>query len=465
MWILKKLDVRRNINTLAPNEITSLRTGIQVMQSRQASNPTSWIYQANIHATVDNPPLGAWTTCQHGSFFFLAWHRMYLYYFERILRAASGDPNLTLPYWNYSDTSDPNAQALPLPFRQPQDATNLLFVAQRAAAINGGGLMPPSAVSLSALSFTNFSSPNGSGQSFGGQTVPGFTHNAFPHSAFESTPHDVVHGLVGGPGAPGPGCCWMSSFEFAARDPIFWLHHANIDRLWEQWLAQGGGRSNPSDQVWLTTQFEFFDENGQSVKLSGQQIVDTAAQLNYIYNRNPWGDGALQPAQEPTGTTTQPRNRSVRLLGTSKGSVVLQREHVAVPVRLVKEQAFHLKATERGIVLEVEGIEFDRMPGGYYEIYLNLPQGERPDFRSKYYVGNLPFFGVKTRGQRHEGEKLARYSYDITKTIGRLKSDGQWRGQEAKVTFVRRDVIPPPGMRVEAEIVPVTIRQVTITTE
>ena len=32
---------------------------------------------------------------------------------------------------------------------------------------------------------------------------------------------------------------WMSAFATAAQDPIFWLHHANIDRLWEAWLALG----------------------------------------------------------------------------------------------------------------------------------------------------------------------------------------------------------------------------------
>src|SRR5262245_37507823 len=98
-------NVRRSIFALDPNgpELASLRHGIQVMQSRPATDPTSWIYQANIHSTRDVPVLTAWNTCQHGSFYFLSWHRMYLYYLERILRTASGDPTLTLPYWNYTD--------------------------------------------------------------------------------------------------------------------------------------------------------------------------------------------------------------------------------------------------------------------------------------------------------------------------------------------------------------------------
>ena len=62
------------------------------MKARDPSDPTSWRFQANIHGTRDEIPdafADVWATCQHGTFFFLSWHRMYLYYFERILRAAS----------------------------------------------------------------------------------------------------------------------------------------------------------------------------------------------------------------------------------------------------------------------------------------------------------------------------------------------------------------------------------------
>jgi len=438
------------------------------MQSRPSSDPTSWIYQANMHGTEDRPLLAGWESCQHGSFFLLSWHRMELYYFERILRKASGDPNLTLPYWNYSDPADPNARALPLPLRQPQTASNPLYVAQRDSTMNAGGLLPPSAVSLSALTdYTNFTPKPGSNLSFGGVIVTGPVHNSRTHSALESTPHDVIHGVVGGVGNGSATCCWMGSFTWAARDPIFWLHHANIDRLWEQWLALGGGRSNPTDQVWLDTQFEFFDENGLSVKLSGKEVVATAAQLNYVYNHNPWDESAQLP-EKPARDGAQVRPGSVRQLGTSKvPAVELRREPVTVPIPIVTEDKFQLLGAERAMVLNVEGIELEKMPGGYYEIYMNLPQGERPDFQSKNYVGNLSFFGLPTSANNHAGEEAARYSYDITKIINRLKSDREWKGREVRVTFVKQDVIPPPGMKPteEAAPVPVRIHRLTITTE
>jgi hypothetical protein len=95
------------------------------MMGRPLSDPTSWRYQANIYGTGDKPldrqAARLWNQSQHGSFFFLSWNRMHLYFFERILRAASGDPNLTLPYWDYSN---PAQRALPIAFRQPSDASN-----------------------------------------------------------------------------------------------------------------------------------------------------------------------------------------------------------------------------------------------------------------------------------------------------------------------------------------------------
>jgi tyrosinase len=285
--IAQATSVRRSIFALDPNgpEIASLRRGIQVMKSRPSTDPTSWIYQANMHGTDDQPVQPAWNGCQHGSFYFFPWHRIYLYYFERILRAASGDPTLALPYWNYTDDAnkpDPDRRQLPVAFRQPADASNPLFVSQRNSAMNDGtGFLNPASVEYSrAFNLTNFEAPVGSGAaSFGGPTRSNHSTGTDDFGALESTPHNAVHGGVGG---------WMNDPNLSARDPIFYLHHANIDRLWKRWLAQGGGRQDPTgDQVWMNTMFTFFDENGQQVQKSGKDILDTVGQLNYCYDDDP----------------------------------------------------------------------------------------------------------------------------------------------------------------------------------
>ena len=70
-------------------------------------------------------PAGAdWNQCQHGTWFFLPWHRMYIWFFEKIVRAAiqeaGADPTgWALPYWNYSDGPLNVVATLPFAFRTP----------------------------------------------------------------------------------------------------------------------------------------------------------------------------------------------------------------------------------------------------------------------------------------------------------------------------------------------------------
>src|SRR5262249_45837151 len=51
----------------------------------------------------------------------------------------------------------------------------------------------------------------------------------------EYGPHAFMHTWVGGYNPTTTDCGHMSFFETSVNDPIFWLHHANIDRLWAQW--------------------------------------------------------------------------------------------------------------------------------------------------------------------------------------------------------------------------------------
>ncbi|KAJ3032465.1 hypothetical protein HDV00_007513 [Rhizophlyctis rosea] len=53
------------------------------------------------------------------------------------------------------------------------------------------------------------------------------TYNDF-RSSLESHPHNQVHNNIGGD---------MGNPMLSSNDPIFWLHHCNIDRLWAKWQA------------------------------------------------------------------------------------------------------------------------------------------------------------------------------------------------------------------------------------
>lgn len=447
--------VRPNIGTLDPAgvQIASLRKGVSEMQKRQPTDPTSWQFQANIHGTSAAMPDPLWKQCQHGTFFFLSWHRMYLYFFERVLRAASADDSLALPYWNYND---PTQRALPVAFRDPADPANSLYVGQRNDGINDGAELPASAtISSVAFALTNFAAATGSSHGFGGQRVAGPGHFMQPHGALERQPHDGIHDLLGGPDG------WMSDPNTAASDPIFWLHHANIDRLWKRWLDQGGGRRNPTnDEVWMSTPFTFSDETGKRVTMTGKDIVDTAGQLNYRYDDDP------PPAvhAEIAATTMAAVGAAPPTGGPAK---LLAAAAAAQPIKLAAEPvAIDLKPTDDAraevarvmgaapgvsrLTLKIEGIDYDKRPGVYYEIYLNLPKdAKNPSASSPSYVGNLTFFGLK-EAQGHGGMGAASHHYDVTGVVRALRARKEWDDKKFTVTFVMRGLIPPKKARAGA---------------
>lgn len=438
--------VRRNVyDPTAP--VSVYASGVRAMKARPATDPTSWAYQAAIHGTYASPPLPLWNQCQHGSFFFLSWHRMYLYYFERIVRkAACGSDapcrdRFALPYWNYSDSSP--ERVMPPAFRTPAKKSNPLWVSERRPAINAGSPLPESAVSYAvAFAYRNFVSPTGSPFGFGGQRLLAPAHFDGPHGQLEQQPHDVVHGAIGGFGG------WMSDPNTAAQDPIFWLHHANIDRLWKRWLDLGDGRSDPdpsTDALWYAHKFHFFDEEGREVTLTGAQVVETVTQLDYRYDDDPPVLPLLATAKPGAPPTPRPGPPEVLSEAPIEGRTRLGAEPVRVLVKVKEEARGRVRSAVAGagaegrLVLEIEGIEFDRYPDPYYEVYVNLAAGEEPDFRSPSYAGNLAFFGLKGHGGHGEGTTDARgvvRSFDLSGVSAALMKAGRWDDAALTVTLV-----------------------------
>ena len=462
--------IRENIYTFmqSPEKIAALKKGIEVMKSRSDTDPTSWTYQANIHGTQDTRALPAWNTCQHGSFFFPSWHRMYLYYFEKILRKASGDTDLALPYWNYSDSQ--TQRSLPEPFRSPADDSNSLYVSQRDVGINNGNALPTRDVNYNlAFQSTNFLSLSSSVQSFGGQEVATPVHFSSPHGRLERLPHDQVHVDVGGVDANGRSG-WMSSPNTAALDPIFWLHHANIDRLWESWLKLGDGRADPvNDSDWMNTSFTFFDENGQQVQLSGKDIINTVEQLEYRYDDASSSPQASIPTQ-PTDNTSSPPQPVVKTqliepmsVNNQQDSIELSDVPLTVRVPFEKtessEDTLITEPTTKPLFIKVEGVEYNPNNLVPYEIYINLPQGATPDTESSYYVGKLALFAYPQRSN---------FNIEITDIVQELQRRQLITDDTISVTFVPPQQIP--ASRTMEEAIPqlqgkIRFKQVTITGE
>lgn len=448
--------VRKEINSLTPLQIEAFRAGVARMQARPASDPTSWLYQANIHGyplssgicpVTPGGPLPAWGTCTHGTFFFLPWHRMYLYFFERILRKAVreavGDPNyeFSLPYWDYQLHPD-----LPAPLRVPAQASNALYVQQRSVVCNAGlpCVPPPISSSAVALGLPEFCDcPMGAASCIGCERYP-HSFLAFGsrqagqgngHGQLEFQPHDLVHVVVGGVQRG-----WMGYVECAARDPAFYLHHGNIDRLWQVWLNLGLGlHANPlENDDWKNREFVFFDENGQQVTMTGCDVLDTAAQLDYAYDGVPvqnvvrcedvggagadGGFGAAAAFEEP------------EILGTSEPvAVELGNTPVTVTVPLSEEANQRILAVagpDPGrVLLDIADIEVLNA-GAVYGVYLEVPAGQTPDPQGPHFAGNLGIF-VDLRHQHPQAR-----GYDITEEVQALYERSRWSAP-LSVTFVR----------------------------
>jgi tyrosinase len=327
---------------------------IAELQTQPINDTTSWRYRAAIHKYVrgkdpyvlpsDALPLPAeqkrfWDQCQHGSWFFLPWHRMYLSCFEQIIMATvrrlGGPDDWALPYWNYSDVNNADAKKLAPAFRAtklPDGSVNSLRVAQRAPAANTGGeVVDDRDVDIKmCLKEPVFSSqPAAGAPSFGGPRTK-FHHSGGTAGALETVPHGSVHDAVGNGG-------WMSEFYTAALDPIFWLHHCNIDRLWEVWLRRDPHHTNPAELPWLTAvPFELHDATGAIVSMIPSQVTDTTASpLLYDYEdvSDPLG-GPPTPPTDAAKIAVMEEVSMPEMVGATEQPLTLRGEPVtaAVPV-------------------------------------------------------------------------------------------------------------------------------------
>jgi len=372
--------LRRDVGNLSANSsvIKSYAKAVKAMKALPTSDPRSWAYQAAIHGTMASPPMTAWNTCEHGTLYFWSWHRMYLHYFERIVRKMSGNPKWALPYWNYESASE---RELPAPFRDPASP---LYEAMRGSGWNSGASsLPAWAVDTSA--------------------GMGILDYALASGSLEGTPHGAVHVMIGG---------LMGSVPTAARDPIFWLHHSNIDRLWNLWLAQGGGRSNPlSDVAWKTNKYTFFDENRNQVQLTGCDVLRAALQLHYRYEG--------EPAQVNQYCFRLPPwifEREVLFRWPIPPFALTARQVVQTDVTRFRERLQTVaRNTNASILVRLSNVIASKQPQTVWQIFLAPPTVKRLDPGGPYFVGTLAMFGAGVRGS-HEF-KPANFTFVADKAV------------------------------------------------
>ncbi len=447
--------VRRNVHDLGPDaqELKSYAIAVDKMRDWDTSTDPlefvrSWRYQGNMHMywrgspepTPPSPLPAGWDTCEHGfsttplNRFFWPWHRMYLYWFERIIRELSGDHTFALPYWDYSDPTRLDRRILPAPFLNPDSP---LYIDARDSNVNLGN---PPAANVPGSIFDYCS----------GMSLTDFTSTS---DALESTPHGDIHVWVGGAyeaplGADPTG--WMYYPDRAARDPIFWLHHANVDRLWESWVELGN--ADPSDVAWTGNQatvddgapYDFFDELGNQVttiRIVNEvvNLVDLGYQYDVLADLSGCQEFLTAPGSNEASAGTPESTPAAPLeLGsiTPETSVEVGPEPAEISIAVEQPES---AARLDPVVLTLGGIQSEGVTAVVVEVYINLPPDQQPDFRSPYYVGNLYLFGmVPPAGSEadHSSHSEPRtQEFRIARNVQALDALGEWTG-ELRVTLV-----------------------------
>jgi tyrosinase len=274
MATYKRKNVYSKGGTFSDPTLLWYARGVKAMNARKLDDAISWRFYAAIHGFIatlwgkrgywtsaETMPSGNlqsrfWNQCQHGSWYFFPWHRGYLMALEKRIRAEvtklGGPSDWALPYWNYFGPGNQNQ--LPPAFATPDwpdgKGDNPLFISQRYGPRDDGHVyVPQDQVNLDAMAIPEFTGVSKAERGFGGLDT-GFEHGGPTHGSLERQPHDTVHGLVGGQNPKSFAGGLMSDPNTAGLDPIFYLHHCNIDRLWEVWIQGSISQGNPTEDKW-----------------------------------------------------------------------------------------------------------------------------------------------------------------------------------------------------------------------
>jgi len=423
-------------------QLQSFYKAVAAMKAvKDPTNPNSWAYWVEAHRA----------NCPHGVSYFLAWHRGFLHRFEAKLREISADPSLVLPYWNYYESP-----SIPPEFLDP---TSPLYRGDRTGTDCTGAL------SYDAFASTVIRFQRGKSHAF--ETI------------VESRPHNLVHNLIGGS---------MSSIRISPRDPVFWVHHANIDRLWVAWLKAGGGRKEP-----LTTNTYWSGNLYYGPAVDGMPRVwtaDTTTYLGYQYDNETMPSQSTssrmvassmgEAVQRPATRVSVPfgKSRALSLDEQSMNVDVALGATDAARVRSLMLQPAAATSTEHGPVRVVlDGVHLTGLgqKGGYfYNVYLNLPaQPGTGKAAGAYLLGTVGAFEISVAQMKASMKGMhgmsgmsdmagsqshgARLVFPATEVLQRIWPDNL---DKLSVSFVRVDgsrhpakgvVVRVDGFRVEAD--------------
>ena len=391
---------RENIRGLSSDKLADFRRAVAILKARDATDKTSWFNLASIHgvppATPEKPGHGPisgnselWNQCHKDEGVknfptFLIWHRFYVRCLEAMLGAALKDSSFRLPYWDWH--ADPS---LPEVFRNPFVDNQLvernpLFHDRRRPEINCGVAV------WTPWGYTDFHAA---------------TFDKFQETLLNSE-HRSIHDGCGGD---------MSEKFTAAHDPIFLLHHANVDRLLMVWRNQDmkSHVSPPDFDRWKKLNYRFVSPQGDiyTPEVSAAEL-DSLTPMGYTYwdlaVPNVPAPKLIAIGQTVITAATEPGTFALNGIIAAKSQVrigpagTLVFELAGQDLLRAKEQIAKPNGEVDLVLTRIRKDQsFDGVPT--YQLFLALPPqpGAGARFR-EHYLGSIDFFGMSRCGAAEE---------------------------------------------------------------
>ncbi|MFZ1427697.1 MAG: tyrosinase family protein [Geminicoccaceae bacterium] len=368
------LRIRRDIDSLAIDDpmILTYATAVRYLRSLPTGDRRNWDRLSNIHSNL----------CPHQNWYLLPWHREYLLALERIIRrlppgAVPGAANFIMPYWDWARNP-----RLPAAVSRPTllDGTaNPLY--ERTRAPTATATIPAELVGSGAMrrayaptAFESFGSARPYGQA---NTQSWWQWEGSTQGPLEATPHNGVHNWIGGK------MVTMTS----PRDPLFFLHHANVDRIWASWNAHGHANSNATNWLNFTFARNFPRPDGSLYDVKVRDIGMTG----YGYDRLDPRPAAAKAASSPAMASFTLRATDVAALAAAATDpLAAGNGAVTRQIRLASRRVLPSRAVLRILNLTVPQDLLSKL----VRVFVNHPAANRdPAPEGPFYVGTLAFFG------------------------------------------------------------------------
>nr|AGX25262.1 mega-hemocyanin [Melanoides tuberculata] len=221
--------VRQNVDSLSEGQKESLKAALQKMESDGSFEKIAEFHGAPGLCKHEGRNVGC---CIHGMATFPHWHRLYVEQVENALLTHGSE--VSIPYWDWTspikELPDLVSKATYFDSRSQTMETNPFFKAQigntghyttrdpQPQLFNTKYFLNNVLLALEQTSFCDF------------------------EAQFEVV-HNMMHSFVGGRGKYS-----LSTLDYSAYDPLFFIYHANTDRIWAIWQALQSQRGLPWDE-------------------------------------------------------------------------------------------------------------------------------------------------------------------------------------------------------------------------